>query len=116
MLLLNINRKPYVASSMTSLFLTLSEPVRLRSKVKVTKNFKWCESCMLYTYMPILYYHGNLHVTERAYAGGRAIPLSQRSFLFPFGFNAARGSTLVYVYALLVSPLGFNLLTVWVVV
>ncbi len=36
---------------------------------------------MLYTYTPILYYHGNLPVTEGAYAGRRGFPLSQRSFL-----------------------------------
>ncbi len=39
--------------------------------------------CYTHTlYMPILYYHGNLPVTEGAYAGGRGFPLSQRSFLF----------------------------------
>ncbi len=32
--------------------------------------------------LPVLYYHGNLHVTEGAYAGGQGFPLSQRSFLF----------------------------------
>ncbi len=37
---------------------------------------------MLYIYLPVLYYHGNLYVTEGAYAGGRGFPLSQRSFLF----------------------------------
>ncbi len=38
---------------------------------------------MLYICLPVLYYHGNLHVTEEeAYAGGRGFPLSQRSFLF----------------------------------
>ncbi len=37
---------------------------------------------MLYIYLPVLYYHGNLYVTERANAGGRGFPLSQRSFLF----------------------------------
>ncbi len=31
---------------------------------------------MLYIYLPVLYYHGNLHVTEEAYAGGRGFPLS----------------------------------------
>ena len=36
---------------------------------------------MLYIYLTVLYHHGNLHVTEEAYAGGRGIPLSQRSFL-----------------------------------
>ncbi len=35
---------------------------------------------MLYIYSPLLYYHGNLYVTEGAYAGGRGFPLSQRSF------------------------------------
>ncbi len=38
---------------------------------------------MLYIYLPVLYYHGNLYVTEGIYAGGRGFPLSQRSFLFP---------------------------------
>ncbi len=37
---------------------------------------------MLYIYLPVLYYHGNLYVTEGAYAGRRGFPLSQRSFLF----------------------------------
>ncbi len=37
---------------------------------------------MLYIYLPVLYYHGNLYVTEEAYACGRGFPLSQRSFLF----------------------------------
>ena len=37
---------------------------------------------MLNLYLPVLYYHGNLYVTEGAYAGGRGFPLSQRSFLF----------------------------------
>ncbi len=36
---------------------------------------------MLYIYLPVLYYHGNLY-TEGAYAGGRGSPLSQQSFLF----------------------------------
>ncbi len=42
---------------------------------------------MLCTYMPILYYHGNLRVTERACAGGRGFPLSQRSFLLSFVYR-----------------------------
>ncbi len=38
---------------------------------------------MLYMiYLPVLYYHGILDVTEGAYAGGRGFQLSQRSFLF----------------------------------
>ncbi len=36
---------------------------------------------MLYIYFAVLYYYGNLYVTEGAYAGGRGFPLSQRSFL-----------------------------------
>ncbi len=36
---------------------------------------------MLYIYLPVLYYHSNLYITEGAYAGGRGFPLSQRSFL-----------------------------------
>ncbi len=36
---------------------------------------------MLYIYLPVLYYHGNIYVTEEAYAGGWGFPLSQRSFL-----------------------------------
>ena len=36
---------------------------------------------MLYIYLPVLYHHGNLYVTEGAYAGRRGFPLSQRSFL-----------------------------------
>ncbi len=36
---------------------------------------------MLYIYLPVLYYHGNIYVTEEAYAGRRGCPLSQRSFL-----------------------------------
>ncbi len=36
---------------------------------------------MLYIYLPVLYYHGNLYVTEGAYPGGRGFPLSLRSFL-----------------------------------
>ncbi len=36
---------------------------------------------MLYIYLPVLYYHGNLNVTEGAYAGRRGFPVSQRSFL-----------------------------------
>ena len=36
---------------------------------------------MLYTYLPVLYYHGNIYVTEGAYAGAWGFPLSQRSFL-----------------------------------
>ena len=36
---------------------------------------------MLYIYLPVLYYHGKLYVTEGAYAGGQGFPLSQRSFL-----------------------------------
>ena len=39
---------------------------------------------MLYIYLPVLCYHGNLYVTEGVYAGGRGFPLSQRSFLFCF--------------------------------
>ncbi len=39
---------------------------------------------MLYIYLPVLYYHGNIYVTEEAYVGRRGFPLSQRSFLFPF--------------------------------
>ncbi len=45
---------------------------------------------MLYIYFPVLYYHGNLYVTEGAYASGRGFPLSQRSFLFAFVFTAGR--------------------------
>ncbi len=37
---------------------------------------------MLYIYLPVLYYHSNLYVTEGVNAGGRGFPLSQRSFLF----------------------------------
>ncbi len=37
---------------------------------------------MLYIYLPVLYYHGNLYVTEWAYPGRWGFPLSQRSFLF----------------------------------
>ncbi len=37
---------------------------------------------MLYIYLTVLCHHGNLHVTEGAYAGGRGFPLSQLSFLF----------------------------------
>ncbi len=37
---------------------------------------------MLYIYLPALYYHGNLYVTEGAYPGGRGFLLSQGSFLF----------------------------------
>ncbi len=37
---------------------------------------------MLYIYLPVLYYHGNLYVTEGAYPGRRGFPLSQRSFFF----------------------------------
>ncbi len=37
---------------------------------------------MLHIYLPVLYYHGDIHVTEGAYAGGRGFPLSQRSFLY----------------------------------
>ncbi len=36
---------------------------------------------MLYIYLPVLYYYGNLYVTKGAYAGGRGFLLSQRSFL-----------------------------------
>ncbi len=36
---------------------------------------------MLYIYLPALYYHGNLYVTERVYPGGLSFPRSQRSFL-----------------------------------
>ncbi len=41
---------------------------------------------MLYIYLPVLYYHGSLYVTEGAYAGGQGFPLSQRSFLLSFAF------------------------------
>ncbi len=37
---------------------------------------------MLYIHFPVLYYHGNLYVTEGALPGARGFPLSQRSFLF----------------------------------
>ncbi len=37
---------------------------------------------MLYIYLPVLYYYGNLYVTKGSYAGGRGFPLSQRAFLF----------------------------------
>ncbi len=47
---------------------------------------------MLYIYLPALYYHGNLYVTEGAYAGGRGFPLSQRSFLFVIVSNRPRES------------------------
>ncbi len=43
---------------------------------------------MLYIYLPVLYYHGKLQVTEGAYTGGRGIPLSQRSFLYSYCFSA----------------------------
>ena len=39
---------------------------------------------MLYIYLQVLYYYGNLHVTEGAYAGGRGFPLFQLSFLLDF--------------------------------
>ncbi len=42
---------------------------------------------MLYIYLPVLYYHGNLYVTEGAYPGGRGFPMSQRSFLFIMYFS-----------------------------
>ena len=41
---------------------------------------------MLYIYLPVLYYHGNIYVTEGAYAGGWGFLLSQRSFLFFLNF------------------------------
>ncbi len=39
---------------------------------------------MLCIYLPVLYYHGNLYVTEGAYAGGQGFPMSQRSFLYSY--------------------------------
>ncbi len=36
---------------------------------------------MLYIYLPVLYYHDKLQVTEGAYTGGRGFPLAQWSFL-----------------------------------
>ena len=37
---------------------------------------------MLYIYLKVFYYHGNLHVTEGAYAGGQGFLLSPEwSFL-----------------------------------
>ena len=45
---------------------------------------------MLYIYLPVLFYYGNLYVTEGAYAGGRDFLLSQRSFLFLL-FSACLG-------------------------
>ncbi len=35
---------------------------------------------MLYIYLPVLYYHGNLYVTEGAYPSGRGFPLSHRDY------------------------------------
>ncbi len=37
---------------------------------------------MLYIYLPVLYYLGNLYATEGSYASVLVFPLSQRSFLF----------------------------------
>ncbi len=48
---------------------------------------------MLYIYLPVLYYHGNLYVTEGAYAGGRGFPLSQRYFLFKTCKPSNKGTT-----------------------
>ncbi len=36
---------------------------------------------MLYIYLPVLYFHSNLYVTEEAYPGGQDFPLSQQAFL-----------------------------------
>ncbi len=42
---------------------------------------------MLYIYLPVLYYHGNLYVTEMAYAGGGV-------FRCPSGVSCFSGSFL----------------------
>ncbi len=44
---------------------------------------------MLYIYLLVLYYHGNLYVTEGAYVGRRGFPLSQRSCLCPDWFRTS---------------------------
>ncbi len=55
---------------------------------------------MLYIYLPVSYYHGNLYVTEGAYPGGRGFPLSQRSFLFYLFFLLVS-----FAYYFLAAPL-----------
>ncbi len=52
---------------------------------------------MLYIYLPVLYYHGNIHVTEGAFAGGRGFPLSQRSFLFMILFQQDKSVSYVKI-------------------
>ncbi len=46
---------------------------------------------MLYIYLPVLCFYGNLYVTEGTYAGGRGFPLSQRSFLCSCVLQLFRG-------------------------
>ncbi len=44
---------------------------------------------MAYICLLVLYYHGNLYITEGAYPGGRGFPLSQRSFLLSVIFGSS---------------------------
>ncbi len=44
---------------------------------------------MLYIYLPVLYYHGNLYVTEGAYAGGRGFRCPSGLSCFFFFFTSA---------------------------
>ncbi len=50
---------------------------------------------MLYMYLPVLYYHGNLYVTEEAYACGPGMRA---------GFSAVPAVFLVLVWNLLGGP------------
>ncbi len=49
---------------------------------------------MLYIYLPVLYYHGNLYVTEWGLCRPAGFPLSLRSFLLPVVTNTSVTSTL----------------------
>ena len=42
---------------------------------------------MLYTYLPVLYYHGNLHVTEGAYMQAGGVSALPAVFLVCFTFT-----------------------------
>ncbi len=66
MFLLTINRKQYMASPMTAWHLTLSD---LECQGQGQLDLMCLEICMVYMYLPAIYYHFNLDTKESLMAG-----------------------------------------------
>ncbi len=67
MLPLTINGKSYMASPMTPWYLTFSD---LEGQRHGHLDFMWWEICMVYIYLPAIYYHFNLDTKDSFFMDG----------------------------------------------